>query len=349
VLGLKKRGHDVFALVHKKSDEDICTQFDLLPAPLKPLGSPFAWMRTAKAIKKAITKCKPDIIHFLVEPYTLGMPLVKCKCPWVMNLNGTFSVLPLYQMNTRPMFKHAYRKAHHIFTPSEYTKIRTLKAVNEKCGPKLRDEMDKKISLVKLGVFPKEIDRKSDADTKHILFVGGVKARKGVEEIIEGCGKLAEKSSQSFHLHIVGSTKDTLFVKKLKDLSDELGIQDKVTFHGHALEEELDDLYSKADLFVMLSKSDGYHFEGFGLVFIEAASCGIPCIASKDSGCEEAVDEEVSGFAVDHTDPEMIAERMQWILEEEKIKSDNCKAWAKKHSVNNQIEAFERVYEKLLA
>ena len=97
----------------------------------------------------------------------------------------------------------------------------------------------------------------------------------------------------------------------------------------------------------MLSKPEGIHFEGFGVVFLEANIRGIPTIASNSSGTREAVKEGVSGFVVDPDNPQEVSERMQWVLEGNKVKADDCIAWAREHSVDQQVATFEEVYEEI--
>lgn len=351
VLGLQNRGHTVYALVNEISDEDLCEQDARLPDPLSLYSSPIAWVKTSMALRRAVRRFRPDIIHVLVEPYALAISFSRLtvRTPWVLSLNGTYSVLPLYNWHTRPLLRSAYLSANHILSPSNYTAKRTLEAVAEKCGDKVADKVRKKLSRFKLGIeqsSPQQTQK--DGDEKQILYVGGIKPRKGIAEIIEGCAIFHKKNDLPFHLHLVGTYPDDSYRKQLQTLVDKHALQDHITFHGHIDEEALDTLYAKADLFIMLSKSHGHHFEGFGLVFLEANIRGIPVIGPKDSGCEDAIREGVTGFSVDHNNPDMVANRMEQILGKHQINPDDCRAWAKEHSVEQQVITFEETYEKVI-
>jgi len=64
-------------------------------------------------------------------------------------------------------------------------------------------------------------------------------------------------------------------------------------FYGDIPRNEISDFYSKLDLFVSASRN-----ETFGIVLIEAMSCGLPVIATKSGGPQEIVNEE-SGILIE--------------------------------------------------
>ncbi|MDA1208674.1 MAG: glycosyltransferase family 4 protein [bacterium] len=344
VLGLQERGHTVAVLVHEKSDDMECAQYVSLPWVLSLLGSPFAWVKTVSAIRKAIKAFHPDVIHIQVEPYALAMPFAG-RTPWALSLNGTYCVKPLYSRMTKYLMTLVYKQAHHIFSPSMYTKKRCIAAVEEQCGTALSQVVEQKITTFKLGIeLCPPLAHSVDADERHVLYVGGIKPRKGIAEIIEGFASYAKNSDEPTRLHLVGTNDPCQYRDSLHEIIEGHGLTDSIIFHGMISQEALEELYGKADVFIMLSKSHEYHFEGFGLVFLEANMRGIPTIGSRDSGCAEAVDEGVSGYSVDHDDPEMIAKRLQWILDEKRIDSADCVNWAHQHSIDGQVQEFLKVY-----
>lgn len=96
---------------------------------------------------------------------------------------------------------------------------------------------------------------------------------------------------------IVGDGPDR---RRVERLSKELGVADKVILAGYVPNEELCGFYNLCDLFVMPSKG-----EGFGIVFLEALSCGKPVIAGNKDASVEAVLNGKLGVLVD---PDSVAD-----------------------------------------
>jgi phosphatidylinositol alpha-1,6-mannosyltransferase len=61
---------------------------------------------------------------------------------------------------------------------------------------------------------------------------------------------------------------------------------------------ELNDLYAAADVFALLTRDDADEFEGFGIVFTEAAARGLPVIAGSSGGVHDAVADGENGIVV---------------------------------------------------
>jgi glycosyltransferase involved in cell wall biosynthesis len=63
-------------------------------------------------------------------------------------------------------------------------------------------------------------------------------------------------------------------------------------------------------VFVLTSQEKQDHFEGFGLVFLEAGAHGLPVIGSRTGGISDAVKDGETGFLFDPLDVSAIAEGM---------------------------------------
>ncbi len=344
--GLKDAGHEVLVLVNEANDLIDVPQKTGLPPPLTLLDSVVARLRAKILIARTVGSFQPDVIHVLLEPYALAMP--GTSVPWVMNLHGTYGVLPLHMPKVRGALLKAYRRTSGCLAASDYTASRVLDAVEKADSKETAEALQKKIRVLTLGIDTSSITMNAPhADAlKRILFVGEVKPRKGVAELIEGFAAFKKLSGVPCRLDIVGKcAMEDPYVSALLHRIKELGLQQDVTLHGETEDTALDALYSKASAFAMLSISHGDHFEGFGLVFLEASARGIPTVGSFDSGCREAIDEGKSGYAVPAGEADTIAERLRWILEENKIKPENCRRWAEAHSLKRQTEECVELYE----
>jgi phosphatidyl-myo-inositol dimannoside synthase len=88
---------------------------------------------------------------------------------------------------------------------------------------------------------------------------------------------------------------------RLEARVDELGLREHVVFAGFVPESRKADFYRLADAYVMPSRG-----EGFGIVFLEAAACGVPLVGSKADGGREALLEGRLGRLVDPDDQDEI-------------------------------------------
>lgn len=148
------------------------------------------------------------------------------------------------------------------------------------------------------GKPPDGLVRKWNAEGDIILLtVARVSERKGHDLVIRSLPKILRRHPQVKYL-IVGKGPDT---ERLKKLSVDLGVGDKVVFCGFVPDEELPDYYRLCDLYVMPNREvfdSTDSIEGFGISFIEASACGKPVIGGRSGGAVEAIAEGESGFLV---------------------------------------------------
>ena len=108
--------------------------------------------------------------------------------------------------------------------------------------------------------------------------------RKGYDNVIEVLHKIAESGKISeFKYLLCGKYENDEFERLIQKI-DELNLSGKVILTGFIKEEELIDYYRLADIYIMPSNK-----EGFGIVFIEAAACGIKVIAGNGDGSADAL------------------------------------------------------------
>jgi phosphatidyl-myo-inositol dimannoside synthase len=103
---------------------------------------------------------------------------------------------------------------------------------------------------------------------------------------------------------------------RLEELAHRHCLQQHVRFLGRVETTRLVEHYRLADCFVMLSREDlaAPNVEGFGIVFLEAASCGLPVIAGRSGGIPDAVAEGRTAWLVDPVDEQAIAAAMREML-----------------------------------
>jgi phosphatidylinositol alpha-1,6-mannosyltransferase len=138
------------------------------------------------------------------------------------------------------------------------------------------------------------------------MCVGRLVHRKGQDKLIEAMPSIL-KSNPNAILVLIGAGPRA---KKLEALVAKYKIYSNVLFLGRVSYKELPEHLAMADLFIMPSRSRlfGLEIEGLGIVYLEASSCGLPVIAGESGGAPDAVRVGETGFLVDGTNPNAIAE-----------------------------------------
>jgi len=129
---------------------------------------------------------------------------------------------------------------------------------------------------------------------------------KGFDEVINVMPQLLERFSNLKYL-IVGDGPDRA---RLEAKAAGLDLAANVVFTGYVPESEKVAHYNLADVYVMPSTG-----EGFGIVLIEAAACGVPVVGSKADGSREALLNERLGRLVDPKKHEELIQAIAAVLE----------------------------------
>lgn len=128
-----------------------------------------------------------------------------------------------------------------------------------------------------------------------LLGVGRLAARKRYDRVVACLPKLVA-GQPNLRLVLAGSGPCQA---ALREQARALGVGAHVTFLGGVADAEVADVYALGDVFVLPSRGGVRDVEGFGIVFLEAAACGVPAIASRSGGIEDAVQDRISGLLVD--------------------------------------------------
>lgn len=118
---------------------------------------------------------------------------------------------------------------------------------------------------------------------------------KGFDEIVDIMPRLLDRFPDLRYV-IVGEGADRARIQKK---AQESGMSDHVVFAGRIDESEKADYFRLADVFALPSSG-----EGFGIVLIEAAACGVTVIGSRVDGSREALLDGKLGALVDPSDAE---------------------------------------------
>ncbi len=158
-----------------------------------------------------------------------------------------------------------------------------------------------------------------------VLYVGRFDERKGIETLVRGLGKSIFPGLADIRLVIVGGwrdgQKDGQEKARIEGITQELGLENYVTFAGQKSHEELPLYYAAANVCVVPS-----HYEPFGLVAIEAMASATPVIASNVGGLKYTVIPEKTGLLCPPKDEDAFTEAIDRILKDSAWQAELGKA-----------------------
>lgn len=163
-----------------------------------------------------------------------------------------------------------------------------------------------RLRVVEPGTDPAPTAQGSGSGTLRLLCVASLTPRKGHDLLLRALAGLRE---ESWHLDCVGSLdRNPAWAAGLIRLRDELGLAGRVSLLGALGEEELEDCFGGADLFVLPSR-----FEGYGMAFAEALARGLPILATRAGASGETVPPE-AGLLVPADDPLALGQALRQLL-----------------------------------
>ena len=215
------------------------------------------------------------------------------------------------QKFTRPLINKVLNDADVILVVSEALKDEIIKTNIPNIREKTRlhwnsvDVSKFKTTEENKDKFKKELVQEFniDADKPIILFVGNIIKRKNVDLLIEAKKEMNVKAN----IVIVG---DGPHSKELKAKCEKENIEN-VYFTGSR--GDVEDIIPSCDILVLPSFS-----ESFGLVLIEALSCGKPVIGSNVGGINEIITEDV-GLLIDPNAPSDLANAIDRVLSDKEL------------------------------
>jgi phosphatidylinositol alpha-1,6-mannosyltransferase len=331
IENLKDQGHEVVVL--KERDDGLEGEVVLLRG--KNIIS------SAIKIRKYIKDC--DIIHAMdAYPYAIigALANIGLNKKFVITGHGSYAVAPLYNRKTAWLMKWAYRQADSVVAISDYTKSEMLKKV----------DLDK-VEVIRTGVeYDKFFQKREDCDEEFIISVGAVKSRKGYVYSLNAFIKIKKKFPH-LKYKIVAHGKQESYYRQLIDIIKSNNLENDVEFLFSISDKELLRLYRRAKIFILTSVNDGHHFEGYGLVFLEAAASGLPVIGTLGNGIVDAVMDGKNGILVPQADINKTAEAMIKILDDKDLYnrfSSFSYEWASQNDKKKAIKYYIGLFQRIL-
>ena len=153
-------------------------------------------------------------------------------------------------------------------------------------------------------LYPDKIEIKNKSFNR-IICAGRLHEQKGFDLLIKAFSLISDKCP-NWIIDIFGEGDDEGFLKQL--IADEK-LEDRIVINSPT--SLIYDEYQKSDFYVLSSR-----YEGYGLVLLEAMSCGIPCVSFRCKyGPEEIITSGEDGLLVDDGNVQALADSMLWMIE----------------------------------
>lgn len=336
--GLKKRKIPQLILGKPGSAlESRCSDHGL---PFEALAMKGEWdLASVKAIRAIVEERKIRLIHtHTAKAHTLAL-FAKSKLPstkLVVSRRVDFSI----RKNLFSIWKYKSKRNDLFLTVSN--KIREIL---------LRDGVDPaKTVTVHSGIdfsFTKKLPdparyKKEFSIKKDTIVIGNVAAlvdHKDQKTLLHAVAKI--DPSKNFKLLILGEGE---LRKELEDLTNSLGISDRVIFTGYR--QDVPDILSLFDIFTLTSKE-----EGLGTSILDAMAVGLPVVATKGGGIGEMLTHEKGAFLAEVGDSDSLSKYYEILIDDSKLRKNFGtfnKESVKRFSIKNTIRKTELAYYSFL-
>lgn len=264
-----------------------------------------------------ILRERPDVIHIGEHNYSFVAALLAkaiLKIPYILY---TYAEEITY-LTTRPLHYHffltAVRNASAVITVSEYTRDILIK-----CGtmPSRIHKVLPSVSEKKKMSPPKEVINSVSfkyglKNRRVLLTVARLEERKGHSSVIEALPKILSIFPET--LYVIAGT--GLYEATLRKQVGDANLTKSVVFAGFVPDAEVAALYDLCDLFIMPHRqlAATLDTEGCPTVFLEASAHAKPVIGGNAGGVADAILNERTGYIIDGTDVNQIAEKVLDLL-----------------------------------
>ena len=140
-------------------------------------------------------------------------------------------------------------------------------------------------------------------ETWKFIYAGRLVKYKAIDKTLKALSKL---KNQNFTFDVIGDGGEK---ENLIALSKELGLDDRVTFHGRIPREDVLKHMRDAHVFILISKG-----EIFGLVYLEAMAATCITVGSIGEGIDGVIEDGENGLLCEAQNEDALLQRLEWLM-----------------------------------
>lgn len=301
----------------------------------------FVWpWRSKHYARRVLDRVKPDVVHIQShivigrgltrEARKRGIPVIATNHTMAENVLD-FTRLP--EWGNRIFVKQAWADAERTFRMCAAVTTPTRKAA---------EFLEKTIDIS--GVIPVScgIDKSqytadlTPREDTRIVFVGRLTSEKRVDDVLRAAARLGD----DVIVELVGDGDQRA---NLEALATELGIRDRVVFHGHTTDEELRAALTRATVFAIASIA-----ELQSIATMEAMASGLPIVAANAVALPHLVSDGENGYLFEPGDVDQLTDRLRDVIDalpERYLEMQRASLeMVEVHDIGRTLDTFEALY-----
>jgi glycosyltransferase involved in cell wall biosynthesis len=285
-----------------------------------------------------------DLVHF----HNPLVPFIETKLPKLLTEHGTVKA-PIDNMESIGIHSFIYKLFSKELINQDKNVIKNvdiISAVSKSCSNDMNKfyGINKEIKIVYNGVDT-EFFRPNEKSPNeiYILYTGRLYSGKGLMDLVNSAKFICELYPHIKFVLVGDGPLKKYLMRKIFDLN----LENNFLFTGFLSRKDILKIYQNASIYVLPSYS-----EGFPTTLLESMSCGIASISTDIGGCSELIESGKNGILVPPKKPEILANVILNLLEDENLMYQIGKN-AREHIIKNfdwEIIAskFEKIYENLI-
>ena len=188
--------------------------------------------------------------------------------------------------------------------------------------------------------LPFRVETVSDLSAKRVISIGRYAYEKGNDLLLQAW-TIVEKKCREWCLDIYGMGDQAPYRQQMK----ELGVDEsRCHLYGSLL--NVKEEYLRSSIFALPSR-----FEGFGLVIIEAMSCGLPVVTFDcENGPRNIMTDGENGYLIPPFDVDAYAEKLIRLILDETLRREigaNARKSSQRYAIDDIANQWKQLFEEL--